>query len=85
MTSSLKGYKAKIKVSAKSKYKAAAVCNALAPDLHVIPKTNSSRTEISLKNSDIILKIETSDIASLRASVNSYLRLADTSYKCLAL
>ena len=84
MISSLTGYKAKIKVSTKSRGKAAAVCDALAPDLHLMPKTNS-RAEISLKNSDIILEIETSDIASLRATINAYLRLADTSYRCLTL
>jgi tRNA threonylcarbamoyladenosine modification (KEOPS) complex Pcc1 subunit len=38
-----------------------------------------------LKNSDIVFTIETNDIASLRASVNSYIRLADASYKCITL
>jgi tRNA threonylcarbamoyladenosine modification (KEOPS) complex Pcc1 subunit len=84
MTFNLKEYKAKIKVSAKSKRVAAAVRDALAPDLQLMPKTDG-RAEISLKNSDVIFKIETSDIASLRASINSYLRLADASYKCLTL
>jgi tRNA threonylcarbamoyladenosine modification (KEOPS) complex Pcc1 subunit len=41
--------------------------------------------EISIKSSKVIYKIETDDIASLRASINSYLRLADASYKCLTL
>ena len=84
MTLNLKEYKARIKVSAQSKRVAAAVRNALAPDLQLMPKTDA-RAEISLKNSDVIFKIETSDIASLRASINSYLRLADASYKCLTL
>jgi tRNA threonylcarbamoyladenosine modification (KEOPS) complex Pcc1 subunit len=84
MTLTLKGYKARIKVSAKSKRIAAAVRDALAPDLRLMPTLNR-RAEISLKNADVIFKIETSDIASLRASINSYLRLADASYKCLTL
>jgi tRNA threonylcarbamoyladenosine modification (KEOPS) complex Pcc1 subunit len=84
MTLNLKGYKARIKVSAKSKRIAVAVCDALEPDLQLMPKTDS-RAEISIKNSDVIFKIETSDIASLRASINSYLRLAAASYKCLTL
>jgi tRNA threonylcarbamoyladenosine modification (KEOPS) complex Pcc1 subunit len=84
MTLNLRGYKSKIKVSAKSKRIAAAVCDALAPDLLLMPKTDG-RAEICLKNSDIIFEIETSDIASLRASINSYLRLVDASYKCLTL
>jgi tRNA threonylcarbamoyladenosine modification (KEOPS) complex Pcc1 subunit len=84
MISSLKGYKAKIIISTRSKRKAAALCNALAPDLRLLPKTNS-RAEISLRSPDVILEIETSNIASLRASINSYLGLADASRKCLTL
>jgi tRNA threonylcarbamoyladenosine modification (KEOPS) complex Pcc1 subunit len=84
MTLSLKSYKAKIKVSTRSRRVAAGICHALAPDLRLVPSTGS-RAEISLKNSEVIFKIETSDIASLRASINSYLRLADASYKCLTL
>src|SRR5215216_4212677 len=63
---------------------AAGICRALAPDLRFPPSTGS-RAEIFLKNSEVIFKIETSDIASMRASINSYLRLADASYKCLTL
>jgi tRNA threonylcarbamoyladenosine modification (KEOPS) complex Pcc1 subunit len=63
---------------------AASIRDALAPDLKRLPKTEG-RAEISLKNSDIIFTIETGDIASLRASINSYIRLADASYKCITL
>jgi tRNA threonylcarbamoyladenosine modification (KEOPS) complex Pcc1 subunit len=84
MTLTLKGYKSKIKVSAKSKRIAAAVCDALAPDLYFMSKTDG-RAKICLKNSDFVFEIETSDIATLRANINSYLRLADASYKCLTL
>lgn len=84
MTLTLKSYRARIRVSAKSKRAAAAICDALAPDLKRLPK-NEGRAEISLKNSAVIFTIETGDIASLRASVNSYLRLADASYRCITL
>lgn len=84
MTLNLKSYEARIKVSTRSKRVAAGICQALAPDLRLTPSTGS-RAEIFLKNSEVIFKIETSDIASMRASINSYLRLADASYKCLTL
>ncbi|MDQ5875243.1 MAG: CTAG/PCC1 family protein [Thermoproteota archaeon] len=83
-TLNLKSYKARIKVSARSKRVAAGIYDALAPDLRLMSST-SSRVEIFLKNSQLIFEIETSDIASMRASINSYLRLADASYKCLTL
>jgi tRNA threonylcarbamoyladenosine modification (KEOPS) complex Pcc1 subunit len=77
-----KSYRARIKLSAKSRRVATSIRDALAPDLKRLPKTEG-RAEISLKNSDVIFTIETNDIASLRASVNSYLRLADASYRCI--
>lgn len=80
----LKSCRAKIRVSAKSRRVAASIRDALAPDLKRLPKTEG-RAEISLKNSNIIFTIETDDIASLRASINSYIRLADASYKCITL
>jgi tRNA threonylcarbamoyladenosine modification (KEOPS) complex Pcc1 subunit len=83
-TLNLKSYKARIKVSARSKRVVAGIYHALAPDLRLMSST-SSRVEIFLKNSQLIFEIETSDIASMRASINSYLRLADASYKCLTL
>jgi tRNA threonylcarbamoyladenosine modification (KEOPS) complex Pcc1 subunit len=84
MTLNLKSYKARIKVTATSKRVAAGICHALAPDLRLMPSTGY-KAEISLKNSEVIFSIETRDIASLRASINSYLRLANASYKCLTL
>jgi tRNA threonylcarbamoyladenosine modification (KEOPS) complex Pcc1 subunit len=84
MTLNLKSYKARIKVSTRSKGVAAGICHALAPDLRLTSLTGS-RAKIFLKGSEVIFKIETSDIASMRASINSYLRLADASYKCLTL
>jgi tRNA threonylcarbamoyladenosine modification (KEOPS) complex Pcc1 subunit len=82
MTLTLKSCKAKIRISTKSKRAADSIGAALVPDLSRLPK-DEGRATISLKNSDIIFKIETGDIASLRASINSYLRLADASYKCI--
>ncbi len=78
----MKSYKAKIRVTARSKRIAASVYHALEPDLRMVPASDN-RTSFSLKETHVVFRIETSDIASLRASVNSYLRLADASYKCL--
>jgi tRNA threonylcarbamoyladenosine modification (KEOPS) complex Pcc1 subunit len=80
----LKNCRARIRISTKSSRAAACIRDALAPDLKRLPKTEG-RAEISLKNSDVIFDIETPDIASLRANVNSYIRLADASYKCITL
>jgi tRNA threonylcarbamoyladenosine modification (KEOPS) complex Pcc1 subunit len=84
MTLNSKSYKARITVSTRSSRIAASIRHALAPDLRLMPATDCI-PEISIKSSKVIYKIETSDIASLRASINSYLRLADASYKCLTL
>ena len=84
MTLNSKSYKARIIVSTRSSRIASSICHALAPDLNLMPATDCIQ-EISAKSSKVICKIETSDIASLRATINSYLRLADASYKCLTL
>ena len=76
----LENCRARIRISAKSRRAAASIRDALAPDLKRLPKTEG-KAEISLKNSDVIFDIDTPDVASLRASVNSYIRLADASYK----
>ena len=80
----LKSCRARIMVSAKSTRAAASIRDALAPDLKRLPKAEG-RAEISLRNSDVIFTIETGDVVSLRANVNSYIRLVDASYKCTTL
>lgn len=55
---------------------------ALAPDMPKL-RGKGERLAISQKGSSVIFKIETDDIASLRANVNSYLRLVDASYRCI--
>src|SRR5918995_5461361 len=54
-TLNLKSYKARIKVSARSKRVASGICHALAPDLRLMSST-SSRAEIFLKNSQLIFE-----------------------------
>ena len=63
---------------------AGAIYSALAPD---IPKLTEKgeRLAISRKGPTIIFTIETDDLASLRANVNSFLRLVDTSHRCATL
>jgi tRNA threonylcarbamoyladenosine modification (KEOPS) complex Pcc1 subunit len=43
----------------------------------------NERLDMSLQGSFITFSIETDDIASMRANINSYLRLADASFKCI--
>ncbi len=78
----MKNYTAKIRLNDRSNRIAASIYHALAPDLVTMPSSDS-RTNLSLKETHVIIDIESSDIASLRASLNSFLRLADASYKCL--
>lgn len=61
---------------------ARSIYSALAPDMPKL-KGKGERLAISQKGPSVIFKIETDDIASLRANINSYLRLADASYRCI--
>jgi tRNA threonylcarbamoyladenosine modification (KEOPS) complex Pcc1 subunit len=52
-------------------------------------RVNPSNLDINTKvsydnNSNVFIEIESDNIPSLRASINSYLRLADASYRCIA-
>lgn len=82
MILTLKNYKASIKLLTKDKLIATSICDALAPDLKTLQNHECS-TEVFLDDSSVIFRMETQDIATLRASVNAYLRLSDVSYQCL--
>jgi len=43
----------------------------------------NERLDMSLQGTFITFSIETDDLASFRANLNSYLRLADASFKCI--
>jgi tRNA threonylcarbamoyladenosine modification (KEOPS) complex Pcc1 subunit len=58
------------------------VYSALEPDMKKLRGKNE-RLDMSLHGTFITFSIETDDLASLRANVNSYLRLADASLKCV--
>ena len=58
------------------------VYSALAPDIKKLQGKNEI-FDMSLKGSLMTFSIETDDLSSLRANVNSYLRLADASLKCI--
>ncbi|MGI8832144.1 MAG: KEOPS complex subunit Pcc1 [Nitrososphaeraceae archaeon] len=48
------------------------------------PSNFEANTQITYDGkSNVFIEIESDDISSLRASINSYLRLADASYKCI--
>jgi hypothetical protein len=55
------------------------------PTLRANPWNLDINTKVSCDdNSNVFIEIEADDIPTLRASINSYLRLADTSYRCIA-
>ncbi|MEM3160030.1 MAG: KEOPS complex subunit Pcc1 [Nitrososphaera sp.] len=72
----------KAKVTIRAGRKAGAVYSALAPDMKKLQGKNE-RLDISLRKSFIAFSVETDDLASFRANLNSYLRLADASLKCI--
>ena len=84
MILNLKNYKAKVVITTISERAAAAISDALAPDLHLLASTES-RAELTVGERKLVFTIETVDPAALRANINSYLRLAEASFRCLTL
>jgi tRNA threonylcarbamoyladenosine modification (KEOPS) complex Pcc1 subunit len=88
MTSTPKNYKSNMKISFKNKsiatqnFIAKCICSALKPDTKH-SSDSGEKIKISSDASNVFIEIETDNIPSLRASINSYLRLVDTSYKCI--
>ena len=87
MMSILKNYKARIQISFeapahKSTLIAKSIYSALTPDTK-ISFDSGAITRISVHIRSLSIEIGTDDIPSLRAIVNSYLRLVNTSYKCI--
>lgn len=88
MTSILKNYKASMQISFKNKpisirrSIAKCICSALKPDTKI---SSGSREKIKISSdvSNVFIEIESDNIPSLRATINSYLRLINTSYKCI--
>jgi tRNA threonylcarbamoyladenosine modification (KEOPS) complex Pcc1 subunit len=88
MTSILKNYKASMQISFKNmpistrRPITKCICSALKPDIE-LSCDSSEKIKISSDVSNIFIEIETDNIPSLRASINSYLRLINISYKCI--
>jgi tRNA threonylcarbamoyladenosine modification (KEOPS) complex Pcc1 subunit len=86
--STSKNCKAKIQISfktstSKSSLIVKSIHSALNPDI----KSSSDpvvRTGAYIYNSNLYIEMETSDVPSLRAIINSYLRLTNASYKSIA-
>jgi tRNA threonylcarbamoyladenosine modification (KEOPS) complex Pcc1 subunit len=77
-----KSCRAEIRVKAPAA--GAAIYSALSPDISKLSE-KGERLALSRKGSAIVFTIETDDLASLRANVNSYLRLVDMSHRCISL
>jgi hypothetical protein len=55
------------------------------PTLRANPSNLDINTKVSCDDkSNVFIEIASDDIPSLRATINSYLRLADASYRCIA-
>jgi KEOPS complex subunit Pcc1 len=78
-----KACRAEIRIKVKGP-KARPIYSALAPDLKKLQGKNE-RLEIKVSGSSLTFSVETDDLASLRANVNSYLRLVDAAHRCLTL
>ena len=86
--STSKNYKARIQISFeapahKSTLIAKSIYSALNPDTKV-SSDSEAITRISVHVNNLFIEIEADNIASLRAMINSYLRLINVSYKCIA-
>ena len=58
------------------------ICSALKPDTK-LSSCSKEKVKISSDVSNVFIEIESNSIPSLRATINSYLRLINTSYKCI--
>jgi len=88
MISISKSYKARIQISFKARAHkstliAKSIYSALNPDTK-ISSDSEAITRISVHANNLFIEIEADNIASLRAIINSYLRLINVSYKCIA-
>jgi tRNA threonylcarbamoyladenosine modification (KEOPS) complex Pcc1 subunit len=88
MTSIPKNYKASIQISFKNMPTslhtpiAKCICSALIPDIKI---SFYSREKINISSdiSNVFIEIQTDSIPNLRATINSYIRLINASYKCI--
>jgi tRNA threonylcarbamoyladenosine modification (KEOPS) complex Pcc1 subunit len=87
MISISKSYKARIQISFKARaHKSTLIAKSIYSALNPDTKASDSEamTRISVHGNNLFIEIEADNIASLRAMINSYLRLINVSYKCIA-
>jgi tRNA threonylcarbamoyladenosine modification (KEOPS) complex Pcc1 subunit len=84
----LKNYKGKIQISFKKL--ANSECKLIAKSVSCALRSDTkfstdpkARARISADSSNVFIEVHADDIPSLRACINSYLRLAYASYKCV--
>jgi tRNA threonylcarbamoyladenosine modification (KEOPS) complex Pcc1 subunit len=87
MTSIPKNFKASMQISFKNTSLsthslAKCICSALKPDID-LSSYSREKIKISSDSSNVFIEIWADNIPSLRANINSYLRLINTSYKCI--
>ncbi|HVX03441.1 MAG TPA: KEOPS complex subunit Pcc1 [Nitrososphaera sp.] len=84
MTSKACRAEIRIRVKGRQPSKAESICSALDPDLKKLEEKNE-KLRLKVSGPSLVFSIETGDLASLRANVNSYLRLVDAAHRCLTL
>lgn len=88
MTSTSKNCKVRIELNFKPQNLGAErIANAISFSLEPETKFSQDQCEIHFlsQNSSILVDIQTNDIATMRASINSYLRLVNAALKCIAI
>ena len=76
--------RAEIRIKVKGP-KARPIYSALAPDLKKLEE-KGERLALTVSGQNLLFSVETGDdLASLRANVNSFMRLVDAAHRCLSL
>ena len=70
------------RISFRDKTQAKRVLNSILPDLEK-DKKNRATTELSVKNNELVVKIQSKDTIALRAGINSILRVVSVLEKDL--
>lgn len=81
MMLTLKSCKAKVTIRYPHHKQAKVIYCAIKPDIVPLDKPKANSSFLLVKN-ELILETTSSDLPALRATLNSYLRLADASFRC---
>lgn len=81
MTLTLKNCTARIVIRFQTPLHARAVYLAMEPETRSID--SGSHPSLTIRSNIVSFELESGDLAAVRASLNSFVRLADSAYRCL--